>query len=221
MPRGDQKRRVMARRQLDEDGYYSFARVVTEKRHFNTRLAALLRVYIPEPLRLVMDWPAFPPADIRADEVTDWIIRDSGCPLTLMHCWMACESDEDLTPWGWLARELGPTTERSLRRHTDSAHLTPAHLRTWCRPEGQPLDGQVMEISVTCGREIDVEEAAAFIVAHPRGAATYAPDTPARRLAEAFYQLTGFRLTRGFANRLQGLLRGLRAPVVIEEEVPF
>lgn len=199
----------MRKRALDEPGYYAFASVVGAQRHFNVQTARLLEAYGLNPLD-VLDGMGRPmPPDLEEPDVLEWIIEESRCPMTMLRAYVEVGGDEqpDTSPWGLIAGGLVSTTEASLRRWGDKNHLTPQLLRTYCQPAGTPLDVQALNLSESAGVEIAVEEFWQFIVAHPRGQHSYAPCTYATRLAEAFRQCAGFRLTFAYAQQLLQLIR--------------
>ena len=220
MPKGDQKKRVMRKRTLDEPGYYAFASVVGQQRHFNVQTAKLLAAYGFEPLRLLdaqgrPQPPALPPG-----EIVEWIIEESNCPMTQLRAFVEVGGDEqpDGTHWGRIAAGLVSTTEASLRRWGDANHFTPQLLRHYTGPEGMPLDVQADVLSHEA-QALSPDDLWQFIVAHPRGAHTYQPQTLGHRLAEAFQRSAGFRLTFRYAVDLLGLMAG-RQPAP-EDEPPF
>jgi hypothetical protein len=222
MPKGDQKKRVMHKRTLDEPGYYAFASVVGQQRHFNVRTAQLLAAYGFEPLALLDGQgrpapPAMPPEDIM-----EWIIEESNCPMTILRAYVDVGGDEqpDCTPWGLLAAGLRSTTEASLKRWGDVNHFTPQLLRRYCAPDGTPLDVQAQNLSLSAGVELTEEDCWQFILAYPKGPQSYQPATVGHRLAEAFQRATGFRLTYTYAADLVQMMRR-REPAPPDEEPPF
>ncbi|UOQ96609.1 hypothetical protein MUN81_15340 [Hymenobacter sp. 5317J-9] len=221
MPKGDQKKRVMRKRTLDEPGYYAFASVVGQQRHFNVQTAKLLAAYGLEPLSLLDGQGRPQPPQLPSEEILEWIIEQSNCPMTQLRAFVEVGGDEqpDLTPWGRIAAGLVSTTEASLRRWGDVNHFTPQLLRHYCGPEGTPLDVQAQVLSHEAP-ELRPEELWEFIVAHPRGAHTYQPQTIGHRLAEAFQRSAGFRLTYTYAVNLLGLMDG-RQPASVSKEPPF
>ncbi|MDO7851560.1 hypothetical protein [Hymenobacter convexus] len=221
MPKGDQKKRVMRKRTLDEPGYYAFASVVGQQRHFNVQTAKLLAAYGLEPLSLLDGQGRPQPPALPSEQILEWIIEQSHCPMTQLRAFVEVGGDEqpDLTPWGRIAGGLVSTTEASLRRWGDANHFTPQLLRSYCGPEGMPLDVQAQVLSHG-GPELSPDDLWQFIVAHPRGAHTYQPQTLGHRLAEAFGRSAGFRLTMRYATDLLGLMQG-RQPAPPGEEPPF
>lgn len=223
MPTGDQKRQVMRKRDLSEPGYYAFASVVGQQRHFNVQTAKLLAAYGLEPLSLLDGQGRPQPAQLPAAEILEWIIEESNCPMTQLRAFVDVGGDEqpDATPWGRIAAGLVSTTEASLRRWGDANHFTPQLLRHYTGPAGMPLDVQADVLSHQ-SQALSTEDLWEFIVAHPRGSHTYRPQTVGHRLAEAFGRSAGFRLTYRYACDLLGLMAG-REPVTgePEEEPPF
>ena len=223
MPKGDQKRRVMRKRDLSEPGYYAFASVVGQQRHFNVQTAKLLAAYGLEPLSLLDGQGRPQPAQLPAAEILEWIMEESNCPMTQLRAFVDVGGDEqpDATPWGRIAAGLVSTTEASLRRWGDANHFTPQLLRHYCGPDGMPLDVQADVLSHE-SQAVEVEDLWQFIVAHPRGAHTYQPQTIGHRLGEAFLRSAGFRLTYRYACDLLGLMGGQQLrPVADEEPLPF
>ncbi|WP_226163926.1 hypothetical protein [Hymenobacter terricola] len=222
MPRGDQMKRVMRKRTLDEPGYYAFASVVGQQRHFNVQTAKLLAAYGLEPLSLLDGQGRPQPPQLPPPAILEWIIEESNCPMTQLRAFVDVGGDEqpDATPWGRIAAGLVSTTEASLRRWGDANHFTPQLLRNYCGPEGMPLDVQAMVLSHE-SQVLEVEEIWQFILAHPRGSHTYRPQTVGHRLAEAFGRSAGFRLTYRYAVDLLGLMQGREPAPPEQEEPPF
>lgn len=223
MAAGDQKRRVMRKRDLAEPGYYAFASVVGQQRHFNVQTARLLAAYGFEPLAILDGLGRPQPPELPPAEILEWIIEESNCAMTILRAYVDVGGAEqlDCTPWGRLARGLTATTEASLRRFGDASHFTPALLRTWCRPDGTSLDVQADIISYD-GIALTENDLWEFIVAHPRGNHTYAPQTPAARLVAAFQGAAGFRLTYHYAVELLRLLASREPPgAEAGDEPPF
>ena len=222
MPQGDQKRRVMRKRTLDEPGYYAFASVVGQQRHFNVQTAKLLAAYGFEPLSLLDGQGRPQPPHLPPAEILEWIIEESHCPMTQLRAFVDVGGDEqpDASPWGRIAAGLVSTTEASLRRWGDANHFTPQLLRNYCGPDGQPLDVQADVLSYD-SQPLSTDDLWAFIVAHPRGAHTYRPQTLGHRLAEAFQRSAGFRLTYTYAVDLLRLMEGQQPAPAAEEEPPF
>lgn len=211
----------MRKRDLSEPGYYAFASVVGQQRHFNVRTAQLLAAYGLEPLGL-LDGQGRPlPPELPPDEILEWVIEESNCPMTQLRAYVDVGGDEqpDATPWGRIAAGLVSTTEASLRRWGDANHFTPQLLRHYCGPGGLPLDVQAGILSHE-GPEIGVQEIWEFIVAHPRGPVSYRPRTAGHRLAEAFQRSAGFRLTYRYAVDLLGLLAGRQPAGAPDDEMP-
>ncbi|MBF9239460.1 hypothetical protein I2I05_18855 [Hymenobacter sp. BT683] len=222
MPKGDQKHRVMRKRTLDEPGYYAFASVVGQQRHFNVQTAKLLAAYGFEPLRLLDGQGRPQPPQLPSEEILEWIIEQSNCPMTQLRAFVDVGGDElpDQTPWGRIAAGLVSTTEASLRRWGDANHFTPQLLRNYCGPEGQALDVQAMVLSHE-SQPVEPGQLWEFIVAHPRGQQSYRPQTIGHRLAEAFQRSAGFRLTYHYAADLLRLIDGRQPAPAGEEEPPF
>lgn len=221
MPRGDQKRRVMRKRALSEPGYYAFASVVGQQRHFNVQTAKLLAAYGFDPLGL-LDGVGRPlPPQLPPEDILEWIIEQSQCPMSQLRAFVDVGGDEqpDTSPWGRIASGLVSTTEASLRRWGDAHHFTPQLLRHYCGPQGQPLDVQAAILSHE-GPALQVEEIWQFILAHPRGPQSYRLRTVGHRLAEAFQRSAGFRLTYQFAVDLLGLLTA-RNELPADNDCPF
>ncbi|WP_375418124.1 hypothetical protein [uncultured Hymenobacter sp.] len=212
---------MMRKRGLDEPGYYAFASVVGQQRHFNVRTAQLLAAYGLEPLALLDGQGRPAPPALPGEELMEWIIEQSNCPMTLLRTYVEVGGDQepDATLWGRIAAGLVATSEASLRRWGDAAHFTPQLLRRYCRPGGQPLDVQAQGLSHEGGVELAPDELWAFIVAHPGGQHTYAPDTYGQRLAASFRRVAGFRLTYQFASDLLGLIQAQQSKE--DEEPPF
>lgn len=225
MPKGDQKARVMRKRDLSEPGYYAFASVVGQQRHFNVQTAKLLAAYGLEPLSLLDGQGRPQPPPLPAAEILEWIIKQSNCPMTQLRAFVDVGGDEqpDGTPWGRIAAGLVSTTEASLRRWGDVNHFTPQLLRHYCGPDGMPLDVQADILSSDHdGAPLEPEELWQFIVAHPGGAHTYRPQSYGHRLADAFRRAAGFRLTWDYATTLLGLMRWPSEPLEDEDDdCPF
>ncbi len=222
MAKGEQKSRVMQKRQLDEPGYYAFASVVGQQRHFNVQTARLLAAYGFDPL-LLLDGVGRPlPPALPAEAILEWIIEESHCPMTILRAYVDAGGDElpDASPWGRIAAGLVSTTEASLRRWGDANHFTPQLLRQYCRPDGQPLDVQAAGLSHEA-LPLEPDELWHFIVAHPKGQQSYRPHTIGHRLAEAFQRAAGFRLTYAYAANLVELLRRRHEPVPDDDNCPF
>ena len=221
MPKGDQKQRVMRKRTLDEPGYYAFASVVGQQRHFNVQTAKLLAAYGFEPLSLLDGQGRPMPPQLPPEDIMEWIIEESNCPMTQLRAFVDVGGDElpDLTTMGRIAAGLVSTTEASLRRWGDANHFTPQLLRHYCGPDGMPLDVQADVLSHE-SQALSPDDLWQFIVQHPRGQQSYRPQTIGHRLAEAFQRSAGFRLTYRYAADLLALMAG-REPAPAGEEVPF
>ena len=230
MPKGDQKARVMQKHALSEPGYYAFASVVGQQRHFNVQTARLLAACGLEPLRLLDALSRPAPPDVLDDgHLLEWLISDCDCPMTVLRAYMGVGGEQpDGSEWGRIAQGLTSTTEASLRRWGDVHHLTPQLLRRYASAEGLPLDSQADILSSDYdGQPLAPDALWAFIVAHPAGAHTYRPRSYGHRLAERFRQLAGFRLTFSYASTLLGLMgsaepaTGGRQPGPAGDDCPF
>ncbi len=209
MPKGDQKARVMQKRELSEPGYYAFASVVGQQRHFNVQTAKLLAACGLEPLRLLdaMSRPA--PPDVLTDEqLLEWLSCECDCPMTILRAYVGVGGEQpDGSEWGRIAAGLNSTTEASLRRWGDVHHLTPQLLRRYTASEGLPLDTQANILSADYdGEPLAPDALWAFIVAHPAGQHTYRPQSYGHRLADRFRRVAGFRLTWAYATTLLALM---------------
>ncbi|MGI4871228.1 MAG: hypothetical protein ACRYFX_08630 [Janthinobacterium lividum] len=228
MPRGDQKARVIAKRQLSEPGYYAFASVVGQQRHFNVLTARLLAACGLEPLRLLdaVSQPA--PPDLLEEQLLEWIIQECECPMTLLRTYVGVGGEQpDGSRSGRIAAGLRSTSEASLRRWGDKNHLSPPLLRRYTSAEGLPLDTQAELLSSDHdGEPLAPDELWDFIVAHPGGQHTYQPQSYGHRLAESFRRVAGFRLNWDYATTLLGLMQwpsetGEAAAPDDDDECPF
>lgn len=220
MPRGDQKARVMAKRELSEPGYYAFASVVGQQRHFNVQTAKLLAACGLEPLRLLDALSRPAPPDVLTDEqLLEWLCTDCDCPMTLLRAYVGAGGEQpDGSCWGRIAQGLTSTTEASLRRWGDVHHLTPQLLRRYTSAEGLPLDTQADILSADHdGAPLEPDALWEFIVAHPAGQHTYRPQSYGHRLAERFRQVAGFRLSWDYASTLLSLMN----PPDEQDDCPF
>ena len=210
MPKGDQKARVIAKHQLSEPGYYAFASVVGQQRHFNVQTAKLLAACGLEPLRLLDAMSRPTPPDVLDDaQLLEWLSSECDCPMTLLRAYVSVGGEQpDGSAWGRIAQGLNSTSEASLRRWGDGNHLTPQLLRRYCEPGGLPLDTQAEILSADHdGEPLSPDALWAFIVAHPAGQHTYRPQSYGHRLAQRFQRLAGFRLTWAYATTLLGLMQ--------------
>jgi len=221
MPKGDQKTRVMAKRELSEPGYYAFASVVGQQRHFNVQTAKLLAACGLEPLRLLdaLSRPA-PPEVLTDEQLLEWLCTECDCPMTLLRAYVNAGGEQpDGSAWGRIAGGLTSTTEASLRRWGDVNHLTPQLLRRYTSAEGLPLDSQADILSADHdGPPLEPDELWQFIVAHPLGPQTYRPQSYGHRLAEQFRRVAGFRLTWHYASTLLALMQ---LPEEADDDCPF
>ena len=221
MPKGDQKARVMRKHELSEPGYYAFASVVGQQRHFNVQTAKLLAACGLEPLRLLdaLSRPA-PPGVLTDEQLLDWLCRECDCPMTLLRAYVGVGGEQpDGSEWGRIAQGLTATTEASLRRWGDVHHLTPQLLRRYTSAEGLPLDTQADILSSDYdGEPLAPDALWAFIVAHPAGAHTYQPQSYGHRLAAQFRRVAGFRLTWAYASTLLALMQ---PPADDDDDCPF
>ena len=224
MPKGEQKARVMRKRELSEPGYYAFASVVGQQRHFNVLTARLLEACGFSPLALLDGCSRPLPPDVPDEQLLEWLIEHSDCPMTLLRTYVNLGGEQpDGSRWGRIAEGLTSTSEASLRRWGDQNHLTPQLLRRYTSAEGLPLDSQADILSEGYeGEPLAPDELWEFIVAHPGGQHTYRPQSYGHRLAESFRRVAGFRLTYAYATTLLGLMPST-APlgVVDEDDCPF
>ena len=208
MGKGDQRRRVMDKHQLDEPGYYAFASVVGLQRHFNVSTAKLLAAYGFDPLSYLEHQNQPLPEHVGPANYAQWLLEDCQCPMTLLRAFLANGGDElpDYSPAAYIAAGLVATTEASLRRWADPNHFSPAHLRRSCAPEGTPLDEQALNLT-DATHVVEVAQLVDFITAHPRGQLSYRPaPTLAQQLAGRFEAVAGFRLTENYATSLLALM---------------
>ena len=219
MPRGEQKARVMRKRQLTEPGYYAFASVVGQQRHFNVQTAKLLAACGLEPLRLLDALSRPAPPELPEEQLLEWLIAECDCPMTILRAYVGVGGEQpDGSAWGRIAAGLTSTTEASLRRWGDVHHLSPQLLRRYTAPGGLALDSQAAILSADRdGEPLAPDELWAFIVAHPAGQHTYLPQSYGHRLAQAFRRVAGFRLTYAYASGLLGLMK----PPAPEPDCPF
>jgi hypothetical protein len=219
VPIGDQKARVMRKRAFDEPAYYAFASLVARKRHFNVRTAQLLQFYGLQQLAQLAGQYQELPEELPPEEEIAWLLQRGTCPMTLLRAYVQVggEDCDDQSPWARISAGLIATTEASLLRWADPSHLTPAHWRHYCGARGTPLDVQALHLSHEA-REVTEHDLVEFIVAHPRGPHTYRPRGYGHQLAEAFRQLTGWRLRYDFAAEL---LARLSPPPEPDDECPF
>ena len=221
MPKGDQKARVMRKHELSEPGYYAFASVVGQQRHFNVQTAKLLEACGLAPLRLLDAVSRPAPPDVLSDEqLLAWLCSECDCPMTLLRAYVGIGGEQpDGSAWGRIAGGLRSTSEASLRRWGDVNHLTPALLRRYTSAEGLGLDVQAELLSSDHdGEPLTPDELWAFIVAHPGGPPTYRPQSYGHRLAEQFRRVAGFRLTWAYASTLLALMQ---PPADEDDDCPF
>ena len=148
MPRGEQKARVMRKRELTEPGYYAFASVVGQQRHFNVLTARLLAACGLEPLRLLDAVSRPAPPELPEEQLLQWLIQDCDCPMTLLRAYVGVGGEQpDGSRWGRIAAGLRSTSEASLRRWGDQNYLTPQLLRRYTSAQGLPLDTQADSLS--------------------------------------------------------------------------
>ncbi|MGI4835107.1 MAG: hypothetical protein ACRYFK_16765 [Janthinobacterium lividum] len=226
MPKGDQKKRVMRKRALSEPGYYAFASVVGQQRHFNVQTAKLLAACGLEPLRLLDALSRPAPPDVLDDaQLLEWLCTSCDCPMTILRAYVGLGGEQpDGSEWGRIALGLSSTSEASLRRWGDGNHLTPQLLRRYTAPGGLPLDSQADILSADHdGQPLSPDDLWQFIVAHPAGQHTYRPQSYGHQLAEAFRRTAGFRLTWDYASTLLGLMgpSGPASPPAAADDCPF
>lgn len=105
----------------------------------------------------------------------------------------------DYTVSGIIAKEIIPTTMKSLCRFGDRNRITKSCILQYVVSEGSPLDCQAAGMTELYGKEIQPDEIAEFMMENDRGVSSYYPLSCIYELKQIWKQLTGFNFCGKFA----------------------
>jgi hypothetical protein len=121
---------------------------------------------------------------------------------------------------GALANTLTTVKESCFVRWGDRNHITPEIRKNWFSENSIEMDVIAQEATGLVGIPVWPEDIVEFILMHPGGVKTYLHFERCEMLADAFYKLTGFRLTNSFIDRFNHEYLK-REPIEPWEDVPF
>lgn len=151
----------------------------------------------------------------------EFYLNDCNCPISLMYEYLQAiqYEEQDYTTFGLIARVIGKTTPASFERFGDKNCYTKDIKRNYISNEGIGLDVQAQGIELDFNISVSECDFIEFILAYPKGRASYETYTYPIQLAQKFKDMVGFsldeRFGREFLNKMTDKVE------VVKEDCPF
>jgi hypothetical protein len=129
-------------------------------------------------------------------------------------------ADNPVDSTGFIANHVSKIKESCFCRWGDRNSISSEMRRIWFSDRALEVDVAAQELSEISGVTIAPEEIIEFVCQHPKGPKTYLVFDQIRQIEEAFYRLTGFRLSTNFIKKFNQEMMS-KEPIEPWVDVPF